>query len=537
MISGWLKNAGAAVVTVSVAVDFDGDKEAGDEQEVTLAFTDITGDTFEPTPPSAITVTVAAGNLDQATGQVVLAYSLPPADDNAISESITVTATVAADATVSGEAETDEATLTIVDNGGVSNVTLTLNGMDPLELAEDAGAAVVTVTATVDFVGDQTADATFMVAVGVKNVDTDNPDLVGTFIPPVDDVGATVDITVTVAAGNLRQATGEVVLAYTLPPADDTETANESFILEGTVLGETGEATLTIVDVDIGRVSGVTLTLNGMDPLELAEDAGAVVVTVTATVDFDGDKMAGDTQEVALTLPSGTGSFNLTPTSITATVAAGNLDQATGEVVLAYTLPEPDPNAVSESIEFTGTISTGTVSGQPVTDTATLTIIDGDITIKRVSFSPPTLSFNEGVGSTEMVTVTVHADQDPGPARTVLVELSSSIPLPLGTVNSPVTVTIDPNESSGSEEVSISYSPDEDDDNSVSEMITITGTATDIAGEDIDGAQSGTLIITAVDNDPGAVTSVEFSPDIRSLTENTPFSEIVTVTGQCGCRS
>ena len=267
----------------------------------------------------------------------------------------------------------------------VTNVTLTLNGGSALELAEDAGAAVVTVAVVVTYDADRAADDTESITLSVHSDDT----ALGTFAPTL----ATAGLSATVKAGNLREATGQVILAYSLPTPDDnaisesfrvvpaaTTTANASDV-------EIVDAALTIADDDVG-VDGVTVTLNGMEDLQLAEDAGAAVVTVAVVVDFDGNKEADDEQEVTLAFTDITGdTFEPTPPpAITVTVKAGDLDQATGEVVLAYSLPPADVNFANESITVTATVAAdATVSGEAETDEATLTIVDDDVGVDGVT--------------------------------------------------------------------------------------------------------------------------------------------------------
>ena len=190
---------------------------------------------------------------------------------------------------------------------------------------------------------------------------------------------------------------------------------------------------------------------------------------------------------------------------------AADATSGMADVAISYTPPE-DANSAGETITITGTV--GGQSGD-----LTLNIADNDMGgVTSVAFDPMSLDLTEGMATTATVTLTVEAVA--GPAQMVTVALSSDTSLPLGTVNSPVVVDIAQDATSGMADVVISYTPPEDD-NSASEMITITGTG---------GGMSGDLTLNIADNDMGAVTSVEFSPDMLALTEGMATTATVTLT-------
>ena len=334
-------------------------------------------------------------------------------------------------------------------------------------------------------------------------------------------------------ADDRGSATGATSIVVT--PATDADIDDETVILEVTVAGsnQSDEATVTIDDSDIG-INTVTLTLNGGDAVSIDDNVGVTAVAVTVSVAFAA--ALPETQDPPQTVMVGVtddsdaedGDYTTLPAlplSIPVTLAE-NRESATGATSIVIT-PALDDDTDAEAV-----ILEATIAGSMASDEATVTINDvgtpvappsptTEGAVTSVEFSPAMVPFTEGMASTEMVTVTVHTD--PGKTATHEVVLSSNTPLPLGTVASPISVMVAENAEMTSVGFSISYMPPEDD-NSADETITITGTV---------GTVSGDLALNIADNDMGAVTSVEFSPDMLAVTEGAQFTGDGNRDGQC----
>ncbi len=317
-------------------------------------------------------------------------------------------------------------------------------------------------------------------------------------------LGASPQLTVNITDGN---TSGIVNHDFLYDPQGDAGTEDEIIAIKGESGGQDGtSADFTINDV---APAPAALTSIAFSPATLSVTEGATLdITVTLTVTAD----AGAATSHNVTLSAAGATLDeLGITSPVAVSVASGASSGTAKVPISYTAMEDD-NAVNETI-----IITGMAGGQ--SSTVTLTVADNDESaVTGIKFSTDMLSVDEGATLATTVTLTVTADA--GPAQTVSVDLSSSMPLPLGTINSPVTVSIPAGASSGMKSVPINYTAPEDDDNTDNEMIVITATV---------GTMSDELTLTVADNDAGAVTSVEFLPDMLSLTEGMAFIGTATV--------
>ena len=511
-------DGGAAAVAIAVTVTFeDPGLPTGDTRTVMVGVKD-DGTTAEATdystiPSLPVSITVTGDGTTTATGTINIALT-PVEDTDQDNEAVVL------EATVEDSDQTDEAIVSITDSdNSATSVTLSLNGnqgsdADPpvavATFADDIGATIVTVLVSVNFEDPLADEETRTVMVSVTD-DSDAEDGDYSTVPSLP-----LSITVT-GDGTANPLTESVNVVLT--PARDADAADEMVVLEATIGDQMDEAILEITDSGVGPdpvVGAVTGVEFSPAMLSLTE---GMAFTGTATVTVNVEAGLATSHDVVLSVGdvNGDGTMDaddLTALGISSPVAVSvalDATSGTADVAIAYTPPEDD-NSDAETITITGTV--GAMSGD-----LTLNIADNDIgAVTSVVFDPAMLSLNEGMATSATVTVMVNAVA--GPAQTVSVAFSSDTPLPLGTINSPISVVIDPGEASGMADVVINYTPPEDD-NSANEMITITGTG---------GGQSGDLTLNVTDNDMGAVTSVEFSPDMLSLTEGMAFTGTATVT-------
>ena len=496
------KNAAAATTVTVTLVDSTATSigeamraEAGD-----YALTNLTFDT------STIEVVIPKGSM---RGSRTHSFILDPAEDNA-PDTVDEMIAIGGVTTFGGKTDTDVVTLTITDtDNSVSMVELSA---DTDSFMDTDDGTPVTLTASVTLKNNAAAATTVTVTL---------VDSTATSVKKAADRAAlTTDYTLSNL--ELDTSTIEVVIpkgsmtasrmhSFILDPATDaaSNTANEVIAIGGVTDpgGKTDVVTLTITDSDRpvpGAVTGLELS---PDMLSLTEGM-AFTGTVTVTLTVAGG--AATTHNVEWSA-GGANLADLGITSSTAVAIPQDAPSGTGTLEISYTPPEDD-NSDGETITITGTVG-------DQSDDLTLNIADNDMgAVTSVELSPDMLSLTEGMEFTGMVTVTVNAVA--GPAQTVSVAFSSETPLPLGTINSSISVVIPQDAPSGTANVSISYTPMEDD-NSANEMIVITATG---------GGQSDDLTLNITDNDMGAVTGVEFSPDMLSLTEGMAATETVTVT-------
>ncbi len=230
------------------------------------------------------------------------------------------------------------------------------------------------------------------------------------------------DYTAVTAPATLTFAKGVSSQTFTVATTEDTlDEGNETFLVEltGAVGGTiaTAEATGTINDDDAAP-SGITLSVdtNGSTagtPSTVAEDAGATVVTVTATV--NGTTRYVDAKTVVVSVDDGTAEspadyaavsgFNITIAagaasqsgSFTVTPVDDDLDEANETIDVTGTLTptDDDLHEGSETIDVTGTSNALTITK------ASITLEDDDA---QPSFAVADASASEGDAITFTVT-------------------------------------------------------------------------------------------------------------------------------------
>ena len=205
---------------------------------------------------------------------------------------------------------------------------------------------------------------------------------------------STDDYTAVTTATQLDFAASVTEMTFTVATTEDTlHEGNETFLVEltspegGTI--DTAEATGTITDDD-DAPTGITLSVdtNGATagtPSTVAEDAGATVVTVTATV--NGETRYVDAKTVAVSVADNTAASPADYAAVnnfTITIAAGAASQ-TG----SFTVTPVDDNLdeADETMDVTGTLTDVTITG------ATVTLTDND---DPVSFSIADAEATEG---------------------------------------------------------------------------------------------------------------------------------------------
>ena len=330
-------------------------------------------------PTGAVTVNLKSG--DESVARIDTASLVFDADDWNMAQTVTVTGqadvidntgderevdishTVSADGTDYEDEDVEGVTVTVTDDDAAPNgITLTAS---PDSVTENGGAKTITVTAAVNGATRYAAARTVSVSVGG-----------GTAVSGTD-YTAVESFDITIGAGE-----DDATNTFTLTPENDVlAEGNETIDVTGTLSGITitpDEITLTDDDA---APSGITLTVdtNGAEdgtPSTVGEDAGATVVTVTATV--NGTTRYVDAKTVMVSVADGTaespadyaavGNFNIT-------IAAGTASH-TGSFTV--TPVDDDLDEANETINVTGTLSSVTITG------ATVTFTDND---DPVSFS------------------------------------------------------------------------------------------------------------------------------------------------------
>ena len=198
---------------------------------------------------------------DETSGSAI--FTLTPTDDAAEEDDETVIVSgTTSDLTV------DSATLRIVDDAEDEEASTKVRlSAQPAEVAEGAGATVVTVTGTLD---GAMLDAATTVTVSVS----------GETATAGEDFAAVSDFPLTIEAD---EKSGSAT--FTLTPTDDTaQEDDETLMVSGTTSDlDVESATLTITDDDATAAS--TKVVLSVAPSEVAEGAGATAVTVTGTLD------------------------------------------------------------------------------------------------------------------------------------------------------------------------------------------------------------------------------------------------------------
>ena len=370
--SSLAENGGAKTVKVTATLggstQFDVDKTltliVGDDDDSATEGTDYTN-------VADVTLTIPAGDQD-----VEHTFTLTPTDDafNEASETISFDATITG-VTVNG------ASIALTSDDDAPSITLTVDADKDTEnvqssLAEDGGVKTVRVTATLDGTTRLEASADLTLAVG-KNSDSA---VEGT------DYTNVADRTVTIGAG-----VASVTHDFTLTPTnDDLYEGSETISLDGTLTGvAVTDTSLTLTDDDAAP-SGITLSVdtNGAEdgtPSTVAEDAGATVVTVTATV--NGTTRYVDAKTVAVSVDDDTAASPADYAAVSGfniTIAAG---AASKSETFTVTPVDDDLDEANETIDVTGTLTGITITP------ATVTLTDTDA---PVSFSIADAEATEG---------------------------------------------------------------------------------------------------------------------------------------------
>ena len=368
-------------------------------------------------PTGAVTVNLNSG--DESVARINTASLVFDADDWNTERTVTVTGqpdnidntgnerttTIAHTVSAAGTDYADETAegvaVTVTDDDAApSGITLTAN---PDSVTENGGAKTITVTAAVN---DETRYAqarTVSVSVGG-----------GTAISGTD-YKAVESFDITIGAGE-----DDASKTFTLTPDNDVlAEGNETIDVTGTLSGITitpDEITLTDDDAD---PSGITLSVdtNGAEdgtPSTVEEDAGATVVTVTATV--NGDTRYVEAQTVAVSVADGTAASPADYAAVSGfniTIAAGAASQ-TGSFTV--TPVDDDLDEANETIDVAGTLSSVTITGATVTftdndDPVSFSIADAEATEGgKVTFTVSRAGAEDNVASVKVATAADSGD-------------------------------------------------------------------------------------------------------------------------------
>ena len=369
-------------------------------------------------PTGAVTVNLKSGDESVArvspasltfdaddwnTERMVTVTGQPDVIDNTGNErTTTISHTVSADGTDYASETAQSVAVTVTDDDAApSGITLTAN---PDSVTENGGAKTITVTAAVNGATRYAQARTVSVSVGG-----------GTAISGTD-YTAVESFDITIGAGE-----NDASNTFTLTPDDDVlAEGNETIDVTGTLSGITitpDEITLTDNDA---APSGITLSVdtNGAEdgtPSTVGEDAGATVVTVTATVNGETRYVAAQT--VAVSVADGTAESPADYAAVSGfniTIAAGATSH-TGSFTV--TPVDDDLDEASETIDVTGTLSSVTITGATVTftdndDPVSFSIADAEATEGgKVEFTVSRAGAGDNVASVKVTTATDSGDE------------------------------------------------------------------------------------------------------------------------------
>ncbi len=368
-------------------------------------------------PTGAVTVNLKSG--DESVARIDTASLVFDADDWNMAQTVTVTGqadvidntgderttTIAHTVSAAGTDYADETaegvTVTVTDDDAAPNgITLTAN---PDSVTENGGAKTITVTAAVNGATRYAEARTVSVSVGGGTA------MSGTDYTAVD------SFDITIGAGE-----DDATKTFTLTPENDVlAEGDETINVMGTLSGVTitpGEITLTDNDA---APSGITLSVdtNGAEdgtPSTVEEDAGATVVTVTATV--NGTTRYVDAKTVMVSVADGTAAspgdyaavnnFNIT-------IAAGAASH-TGSFTV--TPVDDDLDEANETINVTGKLSSVTITGATVTftdndDPVSFSIADAEaMEGGKVTFTVSRAGAGDNVATVKVTTATDSGD-------------------------------------------------------------------------------------------------------------------------------
>ena len=368
-------------------------------------------------PTGAVTVNLKSG--DESVARINTASLVFDADDWNTERTVTVTGqadvidnkddqrttnithTVSAAGTDYEDETAKSVAITVTDDDAApSGITLTAS---PDSITENGGGKTITVTAAVNDATRYADAKTVTVSVGG-----------GTAISGTD-YSAVESFVLTIGAGE-----DDASNTFTLTPTNDVlAEGNETIDVTGTLSGITITPDAITLTDDDAAPSGITLTVdtNGAGdgtPSTVAEDAGATVVTVTATV--NGTTRYVDAKTVAVSVADGTAASPADYAAVSSfniTIAAGAASQSG-----SFTVTPVDDNLdeSNETIDVTGTLSSVTITGATVTftdndDPVSFSIADAEATEGgKVTFTVNRAGAGDNVASVKVTTATDSGD-------------------------------------------------------------------------------------------------------------------------------
>ena len=368
-------------------------------------------------PTGAVTVNLNSG--DESVARIDTASLVFDADDWNTERTVTVTGqvdvidntgdertttiahTVSAVGTDYASETAEGVTVTVTDDDDApSGITLTAN---PDSVTENGGAKTITVTAAVNGETRYAEARTVSVSVGG-----------GTAISGTD-YTAVESFDITIGAGE-----DDASNTFTLTPENDVlAEGSETIDVTGTLSGITiTPDEITITDDDAAP-SGITLSVdtNGAEdgtPSTVAEDAGATVVTVTATV--NGTTRYVDAKTVVVSVADDTAASPADYAAVSGfniMIAAGAASQSGSFTV---TPVDDDLDESNETIDVTGTLTDITITGTTVTltdtdDPVSFSIADAEATEGgKVTFTVSRKGAGDNVASVKVTTATDSGD-------------------------------------------------------------------------------------------------------------------------------
>ena len=359
--------------------------KSGDESVARIDTASLVFDTDDWNTERTVTVTGQADVIDNANDR----------------RTTNITHTVSAAGTDYADETAKNVAVTVTDDDAApSGITLTAS---PDSVTENSGAKTITVTAAVNGATRYAEARTVSVSVGG-----------GTAISGTD-YTAVESFDITIGAGE-----DDASNTFTLTPENDVlAEGNETIDVTGTLSGITitpDEITLTDDDA---VPSGITLSVdtNGAEdgtPSTVAEDAGATVVTVTATV--NGETRYVEAKTVAVSVADGTAESPADYAAVSnfnITIAAGAASH-TGSFTV--TPVDDDLDEPNETIDVTGTLTDITITGAMVTltdndDPVSFSIADAEATEGgKVIFTVSRAGAGDNVASVKVTTATDSGD-------------------------------------------------------------------------------------------------------------------------------
>ena len=369
-------------------------------------------------PTGAVTVNLKSG--DESVARINTASLGFDSDDWNSERTVTVTGqpdvidntndirevdishTVSAAGTDYADETAQSVTVTVTDDDAApSGITLTAS---PDSVTENGGAKTITVTAAVNGTTRYAQARTVSVSVGG-----------GTAISGTD-YSAVESFEITIGAGE-----DDASNTFTLTPGNDVlAEGDETIDVTGTTLsGITITADEITLTDDDDAPSGITLSVdtNGSTsgtPSTVAEDAGATVVTVTATV--NGTTRYVEAQTVAVSVADDTAASPADYAAVSGfniTIAAGAASQSGSFTV---TPVDDDLDESNETIDVTGTLTDITITGATVTltdndDPVSFSIADAEATEGgKVTFTVSRKGAEDNVASVKVTTATDSGD-------------------------------------------------------------------------------------------------------------------------------